>query len=230
MAKVLILSGAGLSAESGIKTFREADGLWENYDVMQVCSVQGFSDDRQLVLDFYDARRRDIEDKEPNAAHDMIARMKAKYPDDIAVLTQNVDNLLEKANCNDVIHLHGTLTDLRCEDCGKVFAIGYDTQKGSVCPVCESDNIRHNVVMFGEAAPMYEKLSEALDEAELLIVIGTSGHVIDTASFARMVGNAVLNNIDVDEYHDRYFQTKFYEPASVAAVKIEALIEDYLDA
>ena len=229
MAKVLILSGAGLSAESGIKTFREADGLWENYDVQQVCSVEGFRDDRQLVCDFYDARRKDIKDKQPNAAHEMIARIKTKYPNEIAVLTQNVDDLLERASCEDVVHLHGTLTDLRCEDCGNVFSIGYDTQTGSICPACESDTIRHNVVMFGEAAPMYEKLSHALHEAKLLIVIGTSGKVIDTSSFARMVGNAVLNNIDIDEYHDRYFQRKFYEPASEASVKIEALIEEFLN-
>ena len=228
MAKIIILSGAGLSAESGIRTFREADGLWEEYNVMEVCSTQGFAKDRQLVLDFYDARRKDIEHKQPNCAHEMIARVKAKYPNDIAVITQNVDNLLEKAHCQEVIHLHGTLIDLRCEVCGDVFTIGHESQKGIVCPVCKSDYIRHNVVMFGESAPMYAKLTHELNDCELLVVIGTSGHVIDTAYFAQVVGNAVLNNIDVDEHHDASFQVKLYEPATTAAAKIENIIEQFL--
>ncbi|MDD3598395.1 Sir2 family NAD-dependent protein deacetylase, partial [Sulfuricurvum sp.] len=155
MKKVLILSGAGISAESGIRTFRDADGLWEEYDVMEVCSVEGFERNPKLVSDFYDARRRDLRDKFPNAAHEMIARLKQRYPDQIEVLTQNVDDLFERAGCPDVIHLHGTLTDLRCKECGAVFEIGYESQEGSTCPSCESDNIRHNVVMFGEEAPMY---------------------------------------------------------------------------
>ena len=228
MAKVVILSGAGLSAESGIRTFREGDGLWEEYNVMEVCSTQGFRNDRQKVLSFYDMRRADIEYKEPNAAHKMIARIKDKFPHDIAVITQNVDDMLERAGCKDIIHLHGTLTDLRCEDCDHVFAIGYDSQKGSICPACESENVRHNVVMFGESAPMYEILTREINDAELLVVIGTSGHVIDTAYYAKVVGNAVLNNIDVDAYHDAAFGTKFYEPATKTASKIEAIIEEFL--
>ncbi|MDH5464243.1 MAG: NAD-dependent deacetylase, partial [Thiovulaceae bacterium] len=176
MAKVVILSGAGLSAESGIRTFRESDGLWEEYDVAEVCSTQGFQANRQKVLDFYDLRRADIEFKEPNAAHEMVARIKKRFPKDIAVITQNVDNLLERAGCPEIVHLHGTLTDLRCEDCEHVFTIGYRSQNGLVCPACESELVRHNVVMFGESAPMYRVLSQELSDAQLLIVIGTSGH------------------------------------------------------
>ena len=229
MAKVVILSGAGLSAESGIRTFRESDGLWEEYNVMEVCSTQGFINDRQKVLNFYDARRADIEFKEPNDAHKMIARIKKKFPKDIAVITQNVDDMLERAGCPDIIHLHGTLTDLRCEDCGNTFTIGYDSQDGIVCPSCESDNVRHNVVMFGESAPMYAVLTEEINDAELLVVIGTSGHVIDTAYYAQVVGNAILNNIDEDEYHDAAFGTKFYEPATEVASQIEEMIETFLE-
>lgn len=228
MAKVVILSGAGLSAESGIKTFREADGLWENYNVMEVCSVEGFANNPKLVGNFYNDRRHDIADKKPNAAHEMLARVKDRFGDDIAILTQNVDDLLEKAGCKEVIHLHGTLTDLRCLDCEHVFAIAYESQEGVMCPVCESDRIRHNVVMFGEAAPMYQCLSSEISDALLLVVIGTSGQVIDSAYLAQVVGHAVLNNIDVDASHDKHFQEHFYEPASQAAAKIEALIENFL--
>ena len=229
MAKVVILSGAGLSAESGIRTFRESDGLWEEYDVHEVCSTQGFINDRQKVLNFYDLRRSDIKDKQPNTAHAMVARVKKRFPSEVAIITQNVDDMLERAGCPDIIHLHGTLTDLRCEDCNHIFAIGYDSQKGVVCPHCESDQVRHNVVMFGEAAPMYERLASELQDAELLVVIGTSGHVIDTAYFAKLVNHSVLNNIDIDEYHDAGFGTKLYKPATEAAQEIEKIIENFLD-
>jgi len=131
---IMILSGAGLSAQSGIKTFRDHDGLWENYDVMQVCSTQGWEEDRELVTRFYNARRHDIHDKEPNRAHLALATLERKYPKKIYNLTQNVDNLLEKAGCKEVIHLHGTLTDLRCEECGHVWG-----ECPCLCPYLRGD-------------------------------------------------------------------------------------------
>lgn len=228
MKKVFILSGAGISAESGIRTFRDANGLWEEYDVMDVCSVDGFERNPKLVGDFYDARRRDLKDKVPNAAHEMVARLKKKYPDQIRVLTQNVDDMFERAGCPDVIHLHGTLTDLRCEDCGKVFGIGYEAQEGSVCPACESDCIRHNVVMFGESAPMYEQLYRAVDECDMFVVIGTSGQVINVAWCAKWFDVSILNNLDPDSSLDSYFKTLYIEKATTAAPKIEVDIENFL--
>lgn len=228
MKKVFILSGAGISAESGIRTFRDANGLWEEYDVMDVCSVEGFERNPKLVGDFYDARRRDLQDKVPNAAHEMVARLKRKYRNQIDVLTQNVDDMFERAGCLDVVHLHGTLTDLRCEDCGKVFAIGYDTQEGAICPACESDRIRHNVVMFGESAPMYEKLYRAVDECDMFVVIGTSGQVINVAWCAKWFDVSILNNLDPDPSLDHHFKTLYIEKATTAAPKIEADIENFL--
>ena len=227
--KVYIVSGAGLSAESGIRTFRDTDGLWEEYSIEEVCSVGGFQRDRQKVLDFYDARRADVEHKEPNYAHKRLAELKKSYPNNIVMLTQNVDDMLERAGCKEVIHLHGTLTDLRCESCETVFPIGYKSQEGAVCPSCGSYDIRHNVVMFGEAAPAYEHLRELYNEAEMVVVIGTSGQVIDTAYMAQLVGNAILNNIDVDEHHDQYFKTKLYKPATEAVDEIYALVEEFLE-
>ncbi|OYZ47462.1 MAG: NAD-dependent deacetylase [Sulfurovum sp. 24-42-9] len=214
MKKVLILSGAGISAESGIRTFRDADGMWEEYNVMDVCSVQGFARNPKLVSDFYDARRHDLEDKSPNAAHEMVARIKAKF---------------ERAGCDEVIHLHGTLTQLRCEDCGRVFSIGYESQVGVVCPGCESDRIRHNVVMFGEAAPMYEKLQESVEECGMLVVIGTSGQVINVTAIAQWFDHTILNNYDSDPMLDRHFKTRYIEKATTAAAKIEADIEKFLN-
>ena len=226
--KIYILSGAGISAESGIKTFRDNDGLWENYSVEEVCSVQGWEADRQKVSDFYDARRADLEDKEPNRAHYALAELKKKYSNNIVILTQNVDNLLEKAGCDEVIHLHGTLTDLRCESCEREFNVGYASQEGKKCPKCHSDNVRHNVVMFGEDAPKYAFLTALCQQADMLVVLGTSGQVIDTASLAQIIPNSILSNLDADESIDKYFKTCIHEPATTAVDKVTALIEEYL--
>ena len=213
---IMILSGAGLSAESGIKTFRDHDGLWENYDVMQVCSTQGWQEDRALVTEFYNARRKDLEEKEPNKAHVSLAELEKKYPGRIYNLTQNVDNLLEKAGCKEVMHLHGTLTDLRCEACGHIWEIGYVPQNEfDACPRCESDLVRHNVVMFGEAAPAYARIYEAIQNCELFIAIGTSGQVIDIVPIASEFTHSILINPKREEYitgygaHGKYIDEYF---------------------
>jgi NAD-dependent deacetylase len=137
--------------------------------------------------------------------------------------------MLERAGCHDVIHLHGTLTDLRCEDCGAVFEIGYDSQKGVVCPKCESDHIRHNVVMFGEAAPMYRYLYELQNEADMLVVIGTSGQVIDVAYLAQLTPYSVLNNLDRDGYIEEYFTKVYIDKATNAIDQIIKDIEEFLN-
>lgn len=227
--KIYILSGAGLSAESGIRTFRGNDGYWEEYRIEDVCSTQGWAKDRQLVSDFYDARRADVETKEPNVAHYALAELKNSYPENIVMLTQNVDDMLERAGCKEVLHLHGTLTDLRCESCGEVFFVGYSTQEGKVCPACSSDDIRHNVVMFGEAAPMYSYLHQLYDEADMVVVIGTSGQVIDTAAIAKVVEESILLNLDKDPYHDHGFKTCIYNKATVGIDEVVERIEDFLE-
>jgi NAD-dependent deacetylase len=226
--RVLILTGAGISAESGVRTFRDSDGLWEEYDVMEVCSVEGFEKNPKLASDFYDARRNDLETKLPNRAHEMLARLKRKYPTRIDVPTQNVDDLFERAGCPDVIHLHGTLTDLRCETCQCVFEIGYKSQIGAICPVCQSENIRHNVVMFGEEAPMYQKLQQSIDECDVFVVIGTSGQVLNVAWYAQWFEHSLLNNLDPDEKLDPYFKVVYHEKATEAEEKIEVYVESLL--
>ena len=144
------------------------------------------------------------------------------------MLTQNVDNMLEQAGCSDVVHLHGTLTDLRCEECDTVFSIGYEPQSDTVCPQCESSFVRHNVVMFGENAPAYIYLNRLYNEADMVVVIGTSGNVIDTAYIAQLVENSVLNNLDIDENHDQYFSKRIYRPATEAVDEIVERVEEFL--
>lgn len=228
MIRIVILTGAGLSAESGIRTFRYCHGLWEEHDVMEVCSVDGFAADREKVNAFYDERRHDLEEKDPNEAHRMLARVKQRYGGAIAMLTQNVDNLLEQAGCPDVIHLHGTLTDLRCERCDTVFPIGYRPQSGIACPSCGSARVRHNVVMFGEEAPAYRSMHDAFKTAEMFIAIGTSGRVVNIRWYAQWYDHTVLNNLDPDETLDPYFKTVIHAKASAAAARIEALIDTFL--
>jgi NAD-dependent deacetylase len=239
MRKVMILSGAGLSAESGIRTFRDHDGLWEEYDVMQVCSTEGWQADRGLVTRFYNARRKDLADKEPNPAHYALANLEKRYPGQIWNLTQNVDDLLERAGCQNVIHLHGTLRDLRCEACGHVWDVGYRAQTDDErCPACDSNRVRHNVVMFGEPAPAYRFIQQAIDESSLFVAIGTSGQVIDIVSIATEFAHSILVNPkremyvtmfgSHERYIDEYFETFIQKKAGESAQELEKMIDDFL--
>lgn len=227
MKKVLILSGAGLSAESGLKTFRDSNGLWEEYNVMEVCSVEGFAKNPKKVLSFYDKRREQLAACEPNLAHKMISSIKNEFPQNIVVFTQNVDDLLERANCSDIIHLHGFLPELRCWQCDCIFNIGYESIDGKICPKCESIDLRHNIVMFGESAPMYKILYNELMICDMFVCIGTSGEVLDVASFAKKVKFSILNNLE-SSHLDKFFTKCYIETASLASKNIEEDIRKFL--
>ena len=239
MKKIMILSGAGLSAESGIHTFRDHDGLWENHNVMKVCSTQGWIEDHKYVTHFYNDRRRDLEYKEPNHAHEVLARLEHDYRGRVIHLTQNIDNLMEKAGAQDVIHLHGTLTDLRCEACTEIFDVGYAPQKGDEsCPHCGNTRIRHNVVMFGEAAPEYSHLQEAIRHCTLFIAIGTSGTVIDIVPIAKEFKHSVLidpkrqetaGTFDPHTYIDEYFEHFIQKKAGDAMDDMMTIIKEHMD-
>ncbi len=232
MAKVLILSGAGISAESGISTFRDADGLWENHKISEVCTAGCLDTNGEATKAFYDARRKDIEDKKPNYAHQVIVELKHKYPKDIAVLTQNVDDLFEKAGIKDdeIVHLHGFLRELRCRSCDDVFEIGYQKQDNFAkkCPTC-SGELRPNIVFFGEAAPLYTQLTKELNECSLVVIIGTSGNVLDVTYFAQLTEYSILNNLEPsDAIDDSYFTKVYYAKATDAIAEIAEYIEDFL--
>lgn len=238
MKRVMILSGAGLSAESGIRTFRDHDGLWENHDVMKVCSTQGWIEDRQYVTRFYNERRRDLESKEPNRAHQVLAQLEQEYRGRVIHLTQNVDDLMERAGAKDVIHLHGTLTDLRCEACTQTFSVGYAPQEGGeTCPHCGNRRVRHNVVMFGESAPEYIHIQEAIRHCSLFIAIGTSGAVIDIIPIAKAFKHSVLidpkrhetaSQFDPHEYIDEYFGHFIQKNAGDAMDEMMAIVKAHL--
>ncbi|MBS4235226.1 NAD-dependent deacetylase [Campylobacter vulpis] len=228
MKNVMILSGAGLSAPSGLKTFRDNDGLWEEYDVMEVCSASGFRKNPKKVLDFYDLRRAQLAKVKPNHAHFTLAKLKAKFPQNVFMLTQNVDDLFERANCEGVIHLHGFLPELRCLKCGKIFNIGYESIQNKTCPSCQSANLRHNIVMFEEQAPEYQRLYELLEQTHLFIAIGTSGAVLPVGHYAKMCEKSILNLLESDENLEACF-TKLYKEDILSAVdKIILDVEEFL--
>ena len=236
MAKVLILSGAGISAESGISTFRNSGGLWEEYDVSVVCNHDSMQKHEDVTIEFYDKRRAELESKEPNYAHKRVAELKNMYKQEIAVITQNVDNLFEKAGLNkgDVIHLHGFLTQLRCQNmyCGNVFDIGYKKQNelnGGKCPTCSS-KLRPNIVFFGEQAPMYEELNRHIQDCELFVVIGTSGNVIGVNTIAQFADKSILNNYEPSSaIEEKLFSKVLYKKATEAIDEIAKEIEAFLN-
>ena len=182
MKKVVILSGAGISAESGISTFRDNGGLWEQYDVMEVASAQGWKKNPGLVLDFYNMRRAQLAGVEPNRAHLDIAALEKDY--DVVVVTQNVDNLHEKAGSSRVIHLHGELTKVRPEDGydeSRVKDVGFSAVKlGDVDG--RGVQYRPHIVFFGEAVPKLSDALRELVEADYMIIVGTSLLVQPAAS------------------------------------------------
>ncbi|MEN4053857.1 MULTISPECIES: Sir2 family NAD-dependent protein deacetylase [Sulfurimonas] len=226
MAKVVIFSGAGISAESGISTFRDSGGLWDNYKIEEICSVGCLDWNYEETIAFYDKRREDIQDKEPNRAHHEIVKLKKKYPKDITIITQNVDDMFERAGCRDLLHLHGFLREVRCEACGFLDDIGYAKLREvyDACPRC-SHLLRPNVVFFGEAAPKYADMYKELDDCEMLIVIGTSGIVINTDVFIRGgIRYSILNNLEPSPAIDDTLYSKvLYKKATEA---IDEIIED----
>lgn len=178
MKKVVVLTGAGISAESGIKTFRDADGLWEGHDVMEVATPMGWEKNQELVLDFYNQRRRQLKEVEPNAGHLALRELEKKY--EVHIITQNVDDLHERAGSKNVIHLHGELKKVRSTfDEDLILDWEGDLNPGDFCE--HNFQLRPHVVWFGEGVPMMEKAMEITSEADILLIIGTSMQVYPAA-------------------------------------------------
>jgi len=179
MAKIIFLSGAGISAESGIKTFRDADGLWEGHDVMSVASPEGWMKDKALVLDFYNQRRKQLKEVNPNAAHIAIAELEIAH--DVTVITQNVDDLHERAGSKRVIHLHGELRKVRSVR-DKNLILDWDSDLHLGDKAEDGAQLRPHIVWFGEAVPKLEEAIHFMPKADIVVVIGTSMQVYPAAS------------------------------------------------
>ncbi len=177
--KIVVLTGAGVSAESGINTFRDSDGLWEGHDVMEVASPQGFRKNPALVLDFYNQRRRQLLNVQPNRAHESLAKLENYY--DITIITQNVDDLHERAGSNKIVHLHGELLKVKSTRNEKFIQDWTsDLNLGDLCP--GGFQLRPHIVWFGEEVPELYNAVRITQNADILVIIGTSMQVYPAAS------------------------------------------------
>ncbi|ASM71297.1 MULTISPECIES: NAD-dependent deacylase [Roseobacteraceae] len=185
MPKIVILTGAGISAESGLGTFRDKDGLWAEHRIEDVATPEGFARNPQLVVDFYNARRAQAADASPNAAHVALARLEAAMPDNVLVVTQNVDNLHEKAGATNVLHMHGALDSALCAACDHRWTAPLAMAAGDLCPACDGPTARPDIVWFGEIPYYMEEIEMRLNEADIFAAIGTSGNVYPAAGFVQ---------------------------------------------
>ena len=187
MKRIVVLTGAGMSAESGINTFRDADGLWEGHDVMEVASPQGWYSNPDLVLDFYNQRRRRLFEVRPNRGHELLASLEHTYS--VEIITQNVDDLHERAGSKNVLHLHGELLKARSTRNEKlVYHWPDDINPGDKCE--EGAQLRPHIVWFGEAVPLLEQAVEITASADILLIIGTSMQVYPAASLINYVNSS----------------------------------------
>jgi len=189
MRNLGVLSGSGISAESGLKTFRDMGGIWETYDVTEVATPQAWERDRSLVLRFYNERRKALLEAEPNEAHNILAGLEKEY--NVQIITQNVDDLHERAGSSQVLHLHGELRKARSTaDSNKVYQIdGWELKEGDLCEV--GSQLRPHVVWFGEPVPAIEEAVPLVSAADIFLVIGTSMNVYPAAGLLHYLGEEV---------------------------------------
>ncbi|HJW43584.1 MAG TPA: Sir2 family NAD+-dependent deacetylase [Geothrix sp.] len=186
-SRLVILTGAGISAESGLRTFRAADGLWEDHRVEDVATPGAFQRNPALVYRFYNERRRSLPAVHPNAAHLALARLEREWPGELLLVTQNVDDLHDRAGSTNLLHMHGELLKARCLACGKVHPWAGDLDGHSRCPTCTREALRPHIVWFGELPLEMDRIYQALDRCDCFVAIGTSGHVYPAAGFVEAV-------------------------------------------
>lgn len=214
---IVILTGAGISAESGLATFRGPDGLWEGHHVEDVCTPEALARNPALVHRFYDERRAKLQDVKPNAAHEALAALDAQWPGELLIVTQNVDDLHERAGARRLIHMHGELRSALCARCGRATAWSDTLPPGTSCQGCGAPRLRPDIVFFGEMPYEMDAIDEALRRADLFVSVGTSGAVYPAAGFvqtARHVGARTLELNLEPSAGSFYFEESRIGPAS----------------
>ncbi|GMM87106.1 Sir2 family NAD+-dependent deacetylase [Vibrio fortis] len=230
---IVILTGAGISAESGIQTFRAQDGLWENHKIEDVATPEGFQRDPDLVQTFYNKRRKGLQspDIEPNAAHKALGELEKRLDGKVTIITQNIDNLHERGGSDNVIHMHGELLKARCSESNQVIEHKEDILTGELCHCCQIPaQMRPHIVWFGEMPLRMGDIYSALEEADLFISIGTSGVVYPAAGFvhdAKMHGahtieiNLEPSAVESEFVEKRYGKASFEVPKLVSELLYE---------
>lgn len=213
MSNIVILTGAGISAESGIETFRAETGLWAQHRVEDVATPEGFEADPELVVQFYNARRALAAAAQPNAAHEALARLEAKHSGDVLVVTQNVDDLHERGGSRNLIHMHGALNSALCAVCDHRWPAPMEMAVGDPCPACSAAAARPDIVWFGEMPYQMDRIFAALGKADIFAAIGTSGNVYPAAGFVAEAARAGAHTLEIN-----------LEPSAVGAQFDEALL------
>ena len=199
--KIVVLTGAGISAESGIQTFRAKNGLWEKYKLEDVATLDGYKRNPELVLDFYNQRRKDfcLGDKKPNAAHYALAELEEKFKGEFLLVTQNIDDLHEQAGSKNIIHMHGELLKVRCAKTNQVIPWTMDVTANDLCTCCQYPlALRPHIVWFGEMPLGLDIIYHHLSQADLFIAIGTSGTVYPAAGFVEEVQSVGADSIEIN--------------------------------
>ena len=217
MTRIIILTGAGISAESGLGTFRDKDGLWSRHAIEDVATPQGFARNPGLVQQFYNDRRANAARAKPNAAHLALARLQAEWPSKVVIVTQNVDALHEAGGARDVLHMHGTLAGALCAGCGHRWMAPDQMQVDEPCPACNAPLARPDVVWFGEMPYHMDRIFAELARADLFAAIGTSGQVYPAAAFVQEAtangAHTVELNLEPSAVVSDFAETRF-GPAS----------------
>ena len=198
---IVVLTGAGISAESGVQTFRASDGLWEGHAVEEVATPEGFARNPALVQQFYNERRGQLNSGtvQPNAAHQALAQLEAELSGFVLLVTQNIDNLHERAGIKNLIHMHGELNKVRCTETGQIFTWRTDVNARDVCPCCHlTGTLRPDIVWFGEMPLEMERIYYELERCDLFIAIGTSGHVYPAAGFVEAAAVVGAHTVELN--------------------------------
>lgn len=218
---IVILTGAGISAESGLKTFRDSNGLWEGHDVYEVATPEGFQANPQLVLDFYNMRRKQLKEAQPNGAHRALAKLEQRCDGNFMLITQNVDDLHERGGSRNIRHMHGSLLQSRCLETDAIFPCDDD--------ILLTDNRRPHIVWFGEMPLYMEEIYQALHAADLFISIGTSGAVYPAAGFIQEIkhigmAHTVELNLEPSEGSMFFDETRYGKASEVVPAFVKALL------
>ncbi|MEN9435326.1 MAG: NAD-dependent protein deacylase [Pseudomonadota bacterium] len=211
--KIVILTGAGISAESGIQTFRASDGLWEGHRVEEVATPEGFKRNPKLVHQFYNMRRAQLNSGtvQPNKAHEALARLEQELEGEVLVITQNVDDLHERGGSTHLIHMHGELNKVRCNECGTISFWRTELDAETACRKCNTvGKMRPHIVWFGEYPFAMDSIEKALQACDLFISIGTSGHVYPAAGFVQVARAAGAHTVELN-LEPSLVQTDFHE-------------------
>ena len=198
MKNIVILTGAGISAESGMGTFRDEGGLWTQYALEDVATPEGFARNPALVQEFYNIRRVKAAEAKPNAAHEALARLERDWPGSVTIVTQNVDGLHEKGGSGAVLHMHGELAGALCAGCGHRWVAPQEMTVGEPCPACGAPCGRPDVVWFGEMPYHMDRIFDLLETADVFAAIGTSGQVYPAAAFVHQAREAGAHTVELN--------------------------------